>query len=113
MERALVVVGQGVRAFDRDVPARGDDPLQRAHHVLVELDRVHALGDVGQCKGQGAETRPDLEHLGGRVDTGQAHDPASGVGVGQEVLPERTTRSQVVLGQQHADVSRSQHGHSR
>ncbi len=72
---------------------RGQPPGQQR----VDLHGAHRAGGLEQSEGQRAESGADLEHdvVGGQV--GGADDPAHGVGVVHEVLPEPLGRPQAQL----------------
>ncbi len=72
--------------------------------MAIGLDRHHVGARLGQGQGQGAQSRPDLEHVGTGAGTRQARNAADRVGVSDEVLPEGPAGLETVRRQQLCDV---------
>ena len=79
---------------------RLDDLPQRRQQVAVDLDG-HDLGTrIGQGHGERAQSGADLDHRVAGADPGQPDDLAHGVGVDQEVLPQRPAGAEPVALEQ-------------
>ena len=89
------------------------DLLQDRHQVGVLLHREHLRPGTGQGQGQRPEAGTDLHHPVTGPDAGQAHDPPHGVGVGHEVLAQRTAGRQPVAVQQGPDLRGAEHRQPR
>ena len=85
-------------------PGIDQDRLQDRHEVTVELERVDVRA-VG-CERQRERSQPgtDLEDARAGLEVGEIHDPTSGVGVDEEVLPERATRAKPVRVEEGANL---------
>ena len=103
-EHLVPVEPHGVALHDPH-PVRLDHLAQGGQQVAVELDR----GDLGAGLGEGqrerAQSRADLDHPVARPHLGQAGDAAHGVGVGDEVLPQRPAGRQPVRVEEVADLA--------
>ncbi len=99
----------GIR-FDHLDPDRFDDASQDRQQMAIQLDGHHPGPGFGQRQGQRAQTGPELDDGRPRPDLSQAGDAPDRVRIGDEVLPEGTTRAEPMFGQQRRDA-RSGMGH--
>ena len=72
--------------------------------MAIGLDRHHPGPGLGQGQRQGAEPRPDLEHLGAGPGAREPGDAADRVGISDEVLAEGPAGPEPVRRQQLGDV---------
>ena len=72
--------------------------------MAVGLHGDHLGSRLGQGQRQGAQARPDLEHVGAGAGARQARNAADGVGVSDEVLAERPAGLETVRRQELCDV---------
>ena len=85
-------------AFDHlDVWSVSDDLAQDGHDPSIDLKRGHRGTGVGQGQRERAEPRTDLDDSVAGPDAGKVGDPAHGVRVGDEVLPQIAPRSERML----------------
>ncbi len=82
-----------VESLDLAVRMLGHRLRQPLGQHRVDLDGADRTATVQQCKGERAEAGADFQDVVVAVDSGGRHDPAHGVGVVNEVLPQRFTRS--------------------
>ena len=82
----------------------GEDLSQGGEQVTIELDRGHRRAGLDERQGQGAEPGADLDHVVTRSDRGEARDAADGVGVGDEVLAERSAGAEPVPVEQVGEL---------
>ncbi len=87
---------------DGDVTGAGDARFERGNEVLVELEREHPSAGFGERDGQGSKAGSDLEDVCAGGDVREAHDATRGVRIGEEVLPERATRCEVMVREEGA-----------
>ena len=83
-----------------------DHVAQDRSEASVDLDGGHRRPGLEQRQGERTEPGAHLDHVITGSDAGQPRDPAHGVGVGHEVLPERPGGRQPVGGEQRADRGR-------
>jgi len=74
--------------------------VQGPCQARVDLHRDHLRAGAGQDRGEGTDTRADLEDVAAGGYLGQADDPPGQGGVDQEVLPEGLAGLDVVAAGQ-------------
>src|SRR5439155_26441485 len=72
----------------------------------VKPDRADGHPRVGQRDGERPHTRTDLDDPFARLHVREAHDPARGVGIGEEILTQRPRLADPVACEQLANLAR-------
>ncbi len=91
-------------------PPLGDGGREFAGEDRIDLDGDDRTGGVQQAQGEGPQPGPDLQDCLVRVDVRGRHDPADGVAVNDEVLPEGLGGADADLLGQPADVRGAHQG---
>ena len=95
----------------RTSPAPSSAASSTGQEVTVDLERDDRRAGLEERERQRPDAGADLEHAVPRPDLRQPGDAAGGVGIGEEVLSERATRTYAVLVEQAAHVTGSQQRH--
>ena len=102
-EQRRPVDAQRVRRHDLDVPS-GGHLFQHPQDMPVDFDRAHVRAGVEQRNRERADARPHLDDPIAGAYAREAHDAFGGVGIGEEVLPERFARPDAVRREQCPDL---------
>jgi hypothetical protein len=86
-QQVAEVDGERVAGDDAHVRVVRDLALQNSNQLLIDLEREHRAPALPQGEREGPQPGSDLHHPVAGVDPGEAHDAASRVGIGDEVLP--------------------------
>ena len=88
-----------------------DHLSQHRQKMAIQFDGEDLRPHLTQRSGERPDTGADLDHRITGTNAGEPHDASNGIGVGDEILPERPTGTQTMSLEQFGDLAMGQ-GHA-